>query len=713
MATSADWKTVYEKALRVMGSASAATAAPQSEPPQLLRAALDYAKRGWLVMPLHTPTARGCSCREADCRSVGKHPRTLNGSKDASRDRAVIRGWWKRWPDANVGIATGPESGIFALDVDPKKGGEESLVAWARRGFIFPDTYTVRTGGGGQHHYFVWPEGVDVRNSESKIAPGMDIRGVGGYVVAAPSLHESGARYEINESAIPPEPPPEWLLTLIREAQGPQTQQSSPAVQAAPSDSKIGHPDRWPHLRSLAGTLIKRGMDPTAIEAALVVENAAKCSPPLDEKELREKLTDMVRRYSSPAPSAENGFTLVPIGQLLSRPDVPPDYLVGGLLIRGTVSCVVSKPKVGKSTFARGLCLAVARGVPFLGRNTRQGPCIYLALEERHEEITSDFRSMGAEGTEPIEVHADAAPVLAILALVDLVRRQRPALVVIDPLFRLAHIRDEKAYAEVYAALGPLIDLARETGTHILVTHHSGKSPKVDPIDSPLGSTAIGGAAATTIVLNRRESYRTVQTVTRIGPVLPETELSFDSETRLLSVGGTKAEADCQEIEKAIVEYLEAGGEQTEPEIVEHVEGTNAVKRKALRSLVEKGLVDRAGIGKKGDPYKYSYACTEGIARTSVQETENGPKTRASIDEKVVRARQENQMLVRDTFEVEEQPLLEGEGMGKSAPVEALENLPLDEAIFTNPPEPENTKPLTGDAAESDESETVKPEVRL
>ena len=81
--------------------------------------------------------------------------------------------------------------------------------------------------------------------------------------------------------------------------------------------------------------------------------------------------------------------------------------------------------------------------------------------------------------------------------------QQRPALVVIDPLFRLAHIRDEKAYAEVYAALGPLIDLAREMGTHPLDALFS-QVPKVDPIDSPLGSTAIGGGAATTIVLSRR-----------------------------------------------------------------------------------------------------------------------------------------------------------------------------------------------------------------
>ena len=159
----------------------------------------------------------------------------------------------------------------------------------------------------------------------------------------------------------------------------------------------------------------------------------------------------------------------------------------------------------------------------------------------------------------------------------------------------------------------------------------------MDPIDSPLGSTAIGGAAATTIVLNRRDSYRTVQTVTRIGPVLAETILSFDPETRLLSVGGTRAESDCQEIEKEIVEFLEAGGEKSEPEIVDHVTGTNAVKRKALRSLVKKGVVSRGGTGRRGDPYKYSYACTKYRARTSVQETGTGPQPRANIDEKVVR----------------------------------------------------------------------------
>lgn len=348
--------------------------------------------------------------------------------------------------------------------------------------------------------------------------------------------------------------------------------------------------------------------------------------------------------------TAENGFTLIPIGELLSRPDVPPDYLVDGLLIRGTLSLAAAKPKVGKSTFARGLCLAVARGEAFLGRTTRQGSCIYLALEERYEEVTSDFRAMGAEAKDLIEIHAAAAPAEAIFALIALVRRRRPALVVIDPLFRLAHIRDEKAYAETYAALGPLIDLARETDTHIHLTHHSGKSVKADAIDSPLGSTAIGGAVATVIVLSRRESYRTIQTVTRIGPVIDETVLTFDEDTRLLSIGGTRDAVDSEVLEKEIAEYLQSAGERTEPEINEEVEGRTTTKRKALRALVKKGVVERTGTGKSGSPFKYLFSCSQHIPGTREQDVENVPQTRASIDESLVPENPENQCLVPDGF---------------------------------------------------------------
>lgn len=232
--------------------------------------------------PLHSPTAHGCSCGRAECESPGKHPRTAHGLKDASRDPATICAWWRRWPDANIGILTGSESGILVLDVDGKQG-EESLIELARHGCPLPDTLTVRTGGG-QHLCFLWPEGADVRNSQSKIAPGLDIRGQGGYVVAPPSLHACGRQYEVSESAIPSAPCPECLLSLIRCPASTQAQQSAPATGGV-----IEHPNRTPHLVSLAGTMNKKGMAPAAIEAALLAENAAKCSPPLPEEKVSLK----------------------------------------------------------------------------------------------------------------------------------------------------------------------------------------------------------------------------------------------------------------------------------------------------------------------------------------------------------------------------------------------------------------------------------------
>jgi hypothetical protein len=342
-----------------------------------------------------------------------------------------------------------------------------------------------------------------------------------------------------------------------------------------------------------------------------------------------------------------SGFKLESLSDVLARPDVPPDYLVDGLLVRGTYNVINAKPKVGKSTLARALCFAVSRGAEFLGRKVGQGSCIYLALEEREQELRGYFRAMGATGEEPIFIHADAAPAEGITALLNLVRDWRPALVVIDPLFCMVRTRDEKAYSEVYGALIPLINVSRETGTIILATHHAGKSEKADVIDSGLGSTALGGAASTTIYLKRSDNYRSITTRQRIGQDMPETILSFDAETLSFSLGGTRADEDRDAVAREIAEYLKSSeGEKVEDEICGAVEGTTGVKRKALRSLVVGGVVLRAGTGKRGDPFKYSISRSQDIPGTSKRETEDGPETRVNIDRKLVRENSEEPFLV-------------------------------------------------------------------
>jgi len=162
----------------------------------VLEHALAYAAIGWAVLPLHGIVQGRCTCGDINCSKRGKHPIPRNGLKEATTDEGTIRNWWREFPDANVGIATGEVSGLIVIDVDdgPEKAGFSSLEALQSKHGTIPREACVRTGGGGLHIYLAAP-GQLVRSSAGKLAPNIDVRGEGGYVVAPPSLHVSGRNY--------------------------------------------------------------------------------------------------------------------------------------------------------------------------------------------------------------------------------------------------------------------------------------------------------------------------------------------------------------------------------------------------------------------------------------------------------------------------------------------------------------------------------------
>jgi predicted P-loop ATPase len=160
-----------------------------------LVAALGYAKRGWAVLP---------------AQPRGKAPATKHGFKDATTEKATIVRAWTSNAAANVAIATGAMSGIVVLDVDPRNGGDGSLVELERLHGSLPETLTVATGGGGRHFYFAAPKGA-VRSGV--VADGLDFKADGGYVVAPPSTHPDGGQYRwVNAPAnMKLAPLPDWL----------------------------------------------------------------------------------------------------------------------------------------------------------------------------------------------------------------------------------------------------------------------------------------------------------------------------------------------------------------------------------------------------------------------------------------------------------------------------------------------------------------------
>lgn len=155
-----------------------------------LECALDYASVGWHVFPLHHPTPKGCSCGK-ECVSPFKHPRTRNGLYDATTDPETIRRWWTRGPESNIGIVAGERSGLVILDIDGAEGLDnwDDLMADGREEIA--RSFVVTTPGGGVHVYMRHP-GRSVPNSAGTLAPCIDVRGDGGYVVAPPSCHGNG-----------------------------------------------------------------------------------------------------------------------------------------------------------------------------------------------------------------------------------------------------------------------------------------------------------------------------------------------------------------------------------------------------------------------------------------------------------------------------------------------------------------------------------------
>lgn len=260
---------------------------------RLGRAAMVYATQfGWRVFPLHSVDASGCTCGAATCTGTkpGKHPRTPRGCLDATTDADQIRAWWSQWPDANVGVATG--GGLVVVDIDPRHGGDEGFDDLVQRLGKLPDTVEALTGSKGRHIYLSVPQGVEIRNSASLLAPGVDVRGENGYVVAAPSSHVSGGTYGWELSSRPDEvdvaeAPRAWIDAMARR----------PKLRVLPGGGgeKIAEGGRNEVLFKRACSMRAAGFEEPAILAAIQAENETRCVPPLDPAEVKSLVVSATR----------------------------------------------------------------------------------------------------------------------------------------------------------------------------------------------------------------------------------------------------------------------------------------------------------------------------------------------------------------------------------------------------------------------------------
>ncbi len=193
-----------------------------------------------------TPGAAAYACSRLGFRVFPLVPGTGTPALKAYPDHATtdsdqIREWWNwQYPGYGVGIACGPESGIWVLDIDVKKGVDgfaslvdlESRTGTYRYGYDFTKTMTVRTPSGGAHLYFRWAEGVV--NSTSRLGPGLDVRADHGYV-RAPGWggYDVVARYGVRNLAVLSAP--EWLTVLAYKRKADERSEAMRAERAGTS----------------------------------------------------------------------------------------------------------------------------------------------------------------------------------------------------------------------------------------------------------------------------------------------------------------------------------------------------------------------------------------------------------------------------------------------------------------------------------------------
>ena len=260
------------------------------EYPSMYHAAIDYIKRGLAVFPLE---------------EKGKRPKTRNGFKDATTDAAQVKAWWQQWPNANIGIATGKRSGgifVIDLDIDEDKGidGYHTLEDWQRENGKFPETWTAITGRGGYHLYF--HSNSEIKN-RAGIIDGVDVRGDGGYVVAPPSVHSNGNRYEWEYD------PEEYNLADANNNVKffLETGINSPGERFSMPDI-VNAGERNEMIFRFACMMQAKGASDESVFAATMAENNAKCNPPMEEKEVRIIVNSVLKyQKGKPIHISDNG----------------------------------------------------------------------------------------------------------------------------------------------------------------------------------------------------------------------------------------------------------------------------------------------------------------------------------------------------------------------------------------------------------------------
>jgi RecA-family ATPase len=447
----------------------------------LLAAALGYAERGWPVFPCHWITNERCSCGKQTGCSPAKHPLTPDGFHGAVTDEEIIQAWWEKYPLANIGIPTGQVSGIAVVDVDNR-------AAWTTLkqllpGYDFKSVPHQKTGKPDGWHLAFRHPGVHVKNG-TKFLPGMDSRGDGGYIMAAPSVHMLGRQYKWNylpaNDDFPPLPPE--LLTAIN---GVQTNGNGHKPLFDTASALKGVPQGQQRVTAFKlGCKFRRVDIPFEAAQELLLKFARNCTPPLSEREALSQLADAYKRYQpADQPTEEDTNphgTNAPLIETMEHiEEEAVDWLWDNRIARGKLSLFEGDPEIGKSYASLAIAAALSNGYALPFDREPEAPLRSLIISREDnpaDTIKPRLRLLGADMGMIAIPHRDSRPSLDPNFIARVLDQWPAALVVVDPVIALAGGKNTDRASDVRELLDPLVTIASKYNTSMILIRHLNKA---------------------------------------------------------------------------------------------------------------------------------------------------------------------------------------------------------------------------------------------
>jgi hypothetical protein len=370
-----------------------------------------------------------------------------------------------------------------------------------------PETLTQTTGSGGRHYLFRYPEGTGGDGSEvsygnrASLAPSVDIRGEGGYIVAPPSVHHSGNQYRWDDEGFPLAEAPLWVL-------GARDEDHAGYIER----DEVGEGGRNDHLYRYACKLRGEGQDRGHMVALVQEMNKAVCKPPLDDREVLTIVNSAMKyqpnqeamldwqdddydtEEDDELPELHDGEDLViSLTDLLSNPPKLLDPIVGyGVMDEMDGWILGGQPNVGKSWLAFDLALAMAGGDKWLDYfPTVQGTVLIVdeegSLSAMYKRMVKLMEGRGIAGLDlPVMLSvgkgnkfSDPKGLIAVKRMMD---RVKPNLVIFDSLVRM-HDGDENSNRDMSRFFEVSSDLKRNFDSAVMFLHHLRKPSKEDAGD--------------------------------------------------------------------------------------------------------------------------------------------------------------------------------------------------------------------------------------